>query len=119
MFICARGIEEAGNTYPSRAPEWAIMYICARGIEEAGSTYPSRAPEWAVMFICARGIEEAGSTYPSRAPGIIPGFGRVRVAHQFRGLYCVRFSSLCPQSCVPNVASFSELSILVCPFGFL
>ena len=68
------------------------------------------------MYICARGIEEAGSTYPSRAPGIIPGFGRVRVAHHFGGLYCVRFSSLCPQSCV---ASFSELSILVCPFGFL
>ena len=71
------------------------------------------------MYICTRGIEEAGSTYPSRAPGTIPVFGRVRVAHHFRGLYCVGFSSLCPQSCVPNVASFSEILILGCPFGYL
>ena len=29
------------------------------------------------------------------------------------------FSNLCPVFCVPNVATFSELLILDCPFGFL
>jgi len=42
------------------------------------------------------------------------------VAHRFSFLCCVfYFVCLRPVSCVPNVACFSGLSILNCPFGFL
>jgi hypothetical protein len=41
--------------------------------------------------------------------GSLPGFNGVLVAHHF----------YLPSSCVPNVASFSKLSILDCPFFFL
>ena len=45
-------------------------------------------------------------------------FGEVRVV-LLRFLCCVVFFvSLRPVSCVPNVASFSGLSIIDCPFGF-
>jgi hypothetical protein len=42
--------------------------------------------------------------------------GGVRVAHIISFLCCV---CLGPDSCVPNVASFSGLSNIDCPFGFL
>ena len=47
-------------------------------------------------------------------------YGGVCVAHRFSSLCCV-FSFICPRpvSCVPNVASFSGLSIIDCHFGFL
>jgi len=45
-------------------------------------------------------------------------FGGVRVAHLF--WFSVLFFLICLSvSCVPNVASYSELSIRGCPFGFL
>ena len=47
--------------------------------------------------------------------GSSPVFGGVRVAHLL--VFCVVVVvSLCPVYCVPNVASFSRLSILDCPF---
>jgi hypothetical protein len=45
--------------------------------------------------------------------------GGVLVAHLFSFMCCVfRFVCLCPVSCGPNVASFSELFISDCPFVF-
>ena len=52
--------------------------------------------------------------------GSPPVFGGVYVAHIFSFLYCVIcFACLRPVSCVPNISSFSGLSILDCSFGFL
>ena len=45
-------------------------------------------------------------------------FGGIRAAHRFNFLYCFCFVCLRPVSCVPNVASFSGLSIRDCPFRF-
>ena len=44
-------------------------------------------------------------------------FGGVHVAHIFSFLCCV-FACLRPVSCVPNIASFSQLFIRDCPFDF-
>jgi len=52
--------------------------------------------------------------------GSSPVFGGVRVAHHFSFLCCVFcFVCLRPVSCVPYIVSFSGLSILDYPFGFL
>ena len=50
--------------------------------------------------------------------GSSPAFDGVRVARRFSVLCGICFS-LRPASCVPNVASFSGLSILDCSFDFL
>ena len=49
-----------------------------------------------------------------------PVFGGIRVARLFSFLCCI-FCLVClrPVTCVPNVASFSGLSIPASPFGFL
>ena len=50
----------------------------------------------------------------------LPVFDGIRVAHLFSFLCCVYFFvCLRPVSCVPNVVSFSGLSILGCPFRLL
>ena len=50
-----------------------------------------------------------------------PGFWWGRVAHpfSFSVLCCILIWFVFVLCCVPNVASFSELSIPPCPFGFL
>ena len=68
-------------------------------------------------------LQEAGTACPLRAPGFIPDFlVVVHVARVFSFLCCV-FTLfvfvLCLVSCVPNLASFSGLSILDCVFDFL
>ena len=53
--------------------------------------------------------------------GSPPVFGGVHVAHLLSCLCCVVllcFGCLHPVSCVPNVASFSGLSIFDCPFVY-
>ena len=65
-------------------------------------------------------LSEAEIVYPSQAPGFTPVYlGGVCVAH--RSVFYVVFCFVClhPVSCVPYVATLSELSILDCPFGFL
>ena len=69
-------------------------------------------------------IQETGTDCFSRAPGFISCFqwGLCCSLVQFSGGGgCVFFIlvCLCLMSCVPNVASFSGLSILNCPFHFL
>jgi len=44
-------------------------------------------------------------------------FANSGVQHMLSWGFC--FVCLCLVSCVPNVASFYGLSILICPFGFL
>jgi hypothetical protein len=51
---------------------------------------------------------------PLQAPGFTLVFGLVRIAHRLSFLCCV-FILLRPVYCVPNIASFSGLSILDCP----
>jgi hypothetical protein len=49
-----------------------------------------------------------------------PVFGKARIAHLFSFLCCVFvFVGLRRVLCLPNVASFSGLSILECALGFL
>ena len=63
---------------------------------------------------------EAGVACPSRAPEFTPVFGKARIAHLFSFLCCVFvFVGLRHVLCLPNVASFSGLSIHDCLFGFL
>jgi hypothetical protein len=85
------------------------------------SSYPSRAPEFLPFTSTwVLTLHEHMSSYPSRAPEFTPIISGICTAHLFSFLCCVfNFVCLRPVSCVPNIASFSGLSILDFPFGFL
>ena len=52
---------------------------------------------------------KAGTAYPSRAHGFTPVFGGIVLLSFYLSVLCC--VCLCPVSCLPNVTSFSGLSI--------
>jgi hypothetical protein len=98
---------------------------------EAGTTYHSRTPGFTPGIWWGSCLSfESTWVHPRYLVGFVfiirehlgspPVFGGVRVVHRFSFLCCVFcFVCLGPVSCIPNVASFSGLSIFDCPFDFL
>ena len=68
--------------------------------------------------IMASVLLEAGTACPSRMPGFTPGWVFLRGGFVV-GCFFLFFFCLRSVTCVPNIASFSGLSILYCTFGFL